>query len=133
MREYQDLINPHKIFTNDIYSMLTHYGVEACRSTLIQEMNAVFTSHSISVDNRHLNLIADVMTQDGGYKAFNRSGLKEAGSPLLKMSFESTVGFLRDAVLAGDWDDLKGPSGRIVVGRVGRVGTGSFDVLMPVG
>lgn len=73
------------------------------------------------------------MTQDGGYKAFNRSGLKAAGSPLLKMSFETTVGFLRDAVLEGDWDDLNGPSGRIVVGRVGRVGTGSFDVLMPIG
>lgn len=73
------------------------------------------------------------MTQEGGYKAFNRIGINGAGSPLLKMSFETTVGFLRDAVLEGDWDDLKGPSGRIVVGRVGRVGTGSFDVLMPVG
>ena len=73
------------------------------------------------------------MTQEGGYKAFNRIGLKGASSPLLKMSFETTVAFLRDAVLEGDWDDLKGPSGRIVVGRVGRMGTGSFDVLMPVG
>lgn len=42
------------------------------------------------------------------------------------------MGFLRDAVLDGDWDDLKNPSARIVMGKVGRVGTGAFDVLMPV-
>ena len=26
----------------------------------------------------------------------------------------------------------RGPSARIVTGRIGRVGTGSFDVLVPV-
>lgn len=72
------------------------------------------------------------MTQGGGFKAFNRMGLKGATSPFMKMSFETTVGFLKEAVLEGDWDDLKGPSGRIVVGRVSGVGTGGFDVLMPV-
>ena len=51
----------------------------------------------------------------------------------MKMSFETTVGFLRDAVLEGDWDDLKGPSARIVMGRVGGGGTGALEVLRPVG
>lgn len=72
------------------------------------------------------------MTRGGGFAGFNRTGLKAGVSPFMKMSFETTLGFLRDAVLEGDWDDLKGPSARIVVGRVGRIGTGSFDVLMPV-
>ena len=48
------------------------------------------------------------------------------------MSFETTVGALKDAVLERDWDALKGPSSRIVVGRAGTVGTGAFDVLAPV-
>ena len=34
----------------------------------------------------------------------------------MKMSFETTVGFLKDAVLEGDVDELMGPSARIVVG-----------------
>jgi len=51
----------------------------------------------------------------------------------MKMSFETTVGFLKDAVLENDWDDLKNPSARLVVGRPSKVGTGAFDVLMPVG
>jgi DNA-directed RNA polymerase I subunit RPA1 len=135
MQVYGDYINPNKISTNDIAAMLQHYGVEACRSTIIQELSAVFSSHSINVDNRHLNLIADYMTRGGGFIPFNRNGLKSSVSPFLKMSFETTIGFLRDAVIDGDWDDLRSPSSRIVIGRTGKVGTGAFDVLtrVPVG
>ncbi|KAL6715188.1 hypothetical protein ACLMJK_007452 [Lecanora helva] len=133
MHDFQDIINPHKIFTNDIAAMLDIYGVEACRATIIREMDAVFKGHSISVDMRHLNLIADVMTRGGGFTPFNRNGLKGSVSPFMKMSFETTLGFLKDAVLDGDWDDLKNPSARIVVGKTSGVGTGAFDVLMPVG
>lgn len=132
MHDYQSILNPHKIFTNDIAAMLNLYGVEACRANIIREMDAVFKGHSITVDNRHLNLIADMMTRGGGFSPFNRNGLKSGVSPFMKMSFETTVGFLRDAVLERDWDDLKGPSARIVMGKVGKVGTGAFDVLMPV-
>ena len=113
--------------------MLQLYGVEAARATIIREMESVFKGHSIAVDLRHLSLIADVMTRGGGFTPFNRTGFKSITSPFLKMSFETTVGFLKDAVLDGDWDDLKGPSARIVVGRVGGWGTGAFDVFMPVG
>lgn len=132
MHAYQAIINPHHIFTNDIGAMLAFYGVEAARATIIREMDAVFKGHSIAVDNRHLNLIADVMTRGGGFTPFSRLGLRGATSPLMKMSYETTLGFLRDAVLDQDWDTLEGPSARLVVGKVGRVGTGSFDVLMPV-
>lgn len=132
MQVYSDFINPNKISTNDIAAMLTHYGVEACRSTIIQELSGVFASHAISVDNRHLNLIADYMTRGGDFSPFNRNGLRSSVSPFLKMSFETTVGFLRDAVMDGDWDDLRSPSSRIVIGRTGKVGTGSFDVLTKV-
>lgn len=132
MHEYQSILNPHRIFTNDIVAMLDHYGVEACRATIIREMDFVFKDHSINVDMRHLNLIADVMTRGGGFTPFNRMGLKSSVSPFMKMSFETTLGFLKDAVLENDWDDLKNPSARIVMGKVGTVGTGAFDVLMPV-
>jgi len=59
--------------------------------------------------------------------------MRDMGSPLAKMSFETTVGFLRDAVLEGGGDDLRSPSARLVVGRLSGVGTGAFDVMVPVG
>ena len=132
MHAYQSLLDPHRLRTNSVHHMHAQYGIEAARALIILELNAVFASHSIAVDNRHLNLIADVMTQAGTYRPFSRTGLRGKTSPLAKMSFETTVAFLKDAVLDGDWDDLKGPSARIVMGKVVGCGTGAFDVLMPV-
>ena len=132
MHAYQDILNPHRILTNDIWQMRCVYGVEAARATIIREIDSVFKGHSISVDMRHLNLIADFMTRDGGYIPFNRMGLAGSVSPLHKASYETSTSFVKDAVLERDWDELKNPSSRIVVGKLSKVGTGSFDVLSPL-
>ena len=133
MHEHQDILDPSRILTNDIGSMLRHYGVEACRASITREIDTVFRSHGIQVDHRHLNLLADVMTHSGGFIPFSRTGhVASSTSPFLKMSFETTLAFLRDAVLDSDTDLLQTPSAGLVVGKVTRVGTGAFDVLMPV-
>ncbi|EXJ53462.1 uncharacterized protein A1O5_13330 [Cladophialophora psammophila CBS 110553] len=133
MRDYQDQIYPHSIYTNSVHDMLKYYGVEAARATIVKEIDTVFKGHGIGVDARHLSLIADAMTHSGSYQPFNRHGLvKEGGSVLAKMSFETVMGFLKDAVLFGERDPLLGPSARIVAGRRGNIGTGAFDVVMPV-
>ncbi|KAG9205068.1 hypothetical protein G6514_009527 [Epicoccum nigrum] len=132
IRDFHAIIDVNRVFTNDIVAMLQLYGVEAARATIVREMHAVFSGHGISVDQRHLNLIADTMTKGGGFTPFNRNGLKGNVSPFMKMSFETTVGFLKDAVLERDWDSLDNPSARIVVGKLGKIGTGAFDVFAPV-
>ncbi|EMC95705.1 hypothetical protein BAUCODRAFT_34468 [Baudoinia panamericana UAMH 10762] len=128
MWEYQHVINPHRLYTNSVYDILRHYGVEAARNAIVLELQSVFGGHGISVNARHLTLIADYMTRSGDYQAFNRMGYRGNASPFMKMSFETTVSFLRDAVLEGDWDDLNNPSARIVTGRLSKVGTGGFDI-----
>ncbi|KAI9691321.1 MAG: hypothetical protein M1820_009742 [Bogoriella megaspora] len=122
----------NKVFTNDIFGVLRLYGVEAARAIIMREVGGVFESHAISVDTRHLQLVSEYMTRSGSYVPFNRHGMKYSSSPFMKMSFETTLGFLRDAVLEEDWEELKGPSGRIVVGGLSKVGTGAFDILMDV-
>jgi DNA-directed RNA polymerase I subunit RPA1 len=89
----------------------------------------VFGAYGIEVDPRHLSLIADYMTFDGGYKAMNRIGMEETSSTLLQMSFETTLHFLRQAALVEDVDEMQSPSANIVVGRPIRHGTGAFTVL----
>jgi DNA-directed RNA polymerase I subunit RPA1 len=49
------------IYSNDIYSSLRTYGVEMARASIVQEIEAVFNDYNISVDLRHLELIADYM------------------------------------------------------------------------
>ena len=67
-----------------------------------QEIRDVFAAYGIGVDYRHLSLVADHMIFEGVYKAFNRMGLETNASPLQKMSFETTMHFLKAAALSGD-------------------------------
>ncbi|KAI0335618.1 beta and beta-prime subunits of DNA dependent RNA-polymerase [Cubamyces sp. BRFM 1775] len=126
------IIDENGIYSNDIYALLCAYGVEAARAAILREIGGVFAVYKIDVDIRHLELIADYMTFDGGYKPFNRKGISTNPSPLLKASYETTAAFLSDATLHGDFDDLTTPSGNIVMGRLSRTGTGVFDIVMPV-
>nr|CAA32887.1 unnamed protein product [Schizosaccharomyces pombe] len=130
--EFYNEISMNDIYTNDIAAILRIYGVEATRNAIVHEVSSVFGVYGIAVDPRHLSLIADYMTFEGGYKAFNRMGIEYNTSPFAKMSFETTCHFLTEAALRGDVDDLSNPSSRLVVGRVGNFGTGSFDIFNPV-
>ena len=132
MWDHQHIVHPHYIYTNSIKAMLEHFGVEAARNTIVKELQSVFSSHTIDVDPRHLMLIADYMTRNGVYQALSRTGYRDNTSPFSKMSFETTLSFLKDAVMEGDSDDLKNPSARIVTGKMGKIGTGGFDVFMPL-
>ncbi|KAF7332255.1 DNA-directed RNA polymerase subunit [Mycena kentingensis (nom. inval.)] len=127
-----DIVEMDDIYSNDIYAILQTYGVEMARAAILKEMSSVFGAYSIQVDRRHLELIADYMTFDGGYKPFNRQGISTNPSPLLKASYEMTAAFLSDATLYGDYDDLSTPSGNIVLGRPSVSGTGVFDVVQGV-
>ena len=96
---------------------------------IMQEISSVFKVYGIAVDYRHLALIADYMTFEGSYKAFNRIGMETNSSPFQKMSFETTMHFLKGATVAGDTDMLKSPSACLVAGRVVHGGTGCFELL----
>ncbi|KAK4705314.1 DNA-directed RNA polymerase I subunit RPA1, partial [Phenoliferia sp. Uapishka_3] len=122
------IVDLNKIYTNDVGAILRTYGVEAARTSIIKEMSGVFGVYGIGVDYRHLTLIADYMTCEGGYKPFNRTGLSNNTSPFLKASFETTAGFVAEAALYGDFDDLGSPSSNIVLGKIPKSGTGVFDL-----
>lgn len=128
-----EILDVDKLASNDVHAVLVTYGVEAARATILREVTSVFGAYGIGVDGRHLSLIADFMTHQGGYRPCNRMGIDAATSPLLKMSFETAARFLTDASLAGAADALKSPAARLCVGQVAEVGTGCCDVLMDVG
>lgn len=88
--------------------------------------------YGIAVDRRHLSLIADYMTFEGSYKPFNRIGIQGNSSPFQKMSFETTMSFLKNAIITGENDAIKSPSACLVTGRVVQGGTGSFELFQPL-
>ena len=66
-----------------------------------QEIRTVFKPYNIAVDYRHLSLVADYMTFHGSYRPFSRKGFDSNASPLQKMSFETTMAFLRNSIIEG--------------------------------
>lgn len=97
----------------------------------MQEVQNVFKVYGITVDPRHLLLIADYMTFDGTFKPLSRRGLESSASPLQQMSFESSLKFLQDATISGRKENLESPSSRLMIGQPCKSGTGAFSLLNP--
>lgn len=124
-----DIVDVKRLTTNSPAAMLTSFGVEAARATVVKEVSGVFGAYGIGVDPRHLSLIADYMTHTGSYRACNRVGIESSTSPFLKITFETAASFLVSATLHGDIDPLTSPAARIVLGQPVRSGTGAMDVI----
>ncbi|PWY99763.1 beta and beta-prime subunits of DNA dependent RNA-polymerase [Testicularia cyperi] len=124
------VVDLDKLYTNDIGAVLHTYGVEAARAAIVSEMRGIFDTYGIAVSPRHLFLIADYQTAAGGFRPFNRSGIAESSSTLLKASFEMTMAFIGSSAMHGDVDMLKTPSSNLVVGRPVPSGTGTPEIRM---
>lgn len=110
------------------------YGIEAATRVIVKEVKDVFAVYGITVDQRHLSLIADYMTCSGAFVPLNRTGMETSTSSIQQMSFESSLAFLRNAIIRGKKDFLQNPSSCLMVGKPTKTGTGCFDLLhkMPI-
>ncbi|PKA56545.1 DNA-directed RNA polymerase II subunit RPB1 [Apostasia shenzhenica] len=125
-----EFIDVNKIVSNNINAMLEIYGVEAARATIINEVKGVFDAYGIRVNIRHLMLIADLMTANGGYRPLNRMGMHKFNtSPFNRMSFETATNVVSEAALHGDLDTMESPSACVSLGKIVKLGTGAFDLL----
>ncbi|EED91031.1 DNA directed RNA polymerase i, alpha subunit [Thalassiosira pseudonana CCMP1335] len=125
----EGVVDHNKLVSNDIWGIRCAYGVEAARMSIADQIRGVFAVYGISVDPRHLSLIADFMTYDGEYKPMNRIGMADISSTFLQMSFESTSVFMVDAALHKRNDPMMSPSANIVMGHPIRHGTGAFECI----
>jgi DNA-directed RNA polymerase I subunit RPA1 len=126
---HDNLLDLNRLTCNNVHDVARYYGIEAANRTIVREIQNVFQVYGITVNPRHLTLIADYMTFDGEYKPFNRFGMENNPSPLQQMTFETATGFLRAAALGSKTDALESPSSCIVVGKPCHGGTTSFSVV----
>ena len=89
----------------------------------------MFGGYGIAVDYRHLSLIADFVTYNGDYRAFNRIGMEESTSPFLKMSYETTMKYLIQSSVQQETDWMESPASALVLGQVPKVGTWAFELI----
>ncbi|XP_054160182.1 DNA-directed RNA polymerase III subunit RPC1-like isoform X2 [Oppia nitens] len=123
-------IDPRHTFSNNILEVAHTLGIEAARTMIIREIKTTMEHHGISIDDRHLKLLADTMTYKGEVLGITRFGLaKMKESSLMLASFERTADHLFDAAYYGQVDHILGVSESIISGMPMRLGTGFFDLL----
>jgi len=105
-------------------------GIEAARLTIINEVEYTMVNHGMSIDRRHLMLLADLMTYKGEVLGITRFGLaRMKESALMLASFERTADHLFDAAYYGQSDVITGVSECIIMGIPMNIGSGIFKLL----
>ncbi|CAH2321712.1 DNA-directed RNA polymerase III subunit RPC1 isoform X1 [Pelobates cultripes] len=116
--------------SNNTYEVEKTLGIEASRSTIINEIQYTMVNHGMSIDRRHVMLLADLMTYKGEVLGITRFGLaKMKESVLMLASFEKTADHLFDAAYFGQKDSVCGVSECIIMGIPMNIGTGLFKLL----
>ncbi|MCE5215379.1 MAG: DNA-directed RNA polymerase subunit A'' [Methanobacterium sp.] len=117
--------------TNDIHEIEKVLGIEAARNAIIHEAQSTMEEQGLTVDVRHIMLVADMMTSDGSVKSIGRHGISgEKASVLARASFEETGKHLLRASIRGEIDHLTGIIENIIIGQPIPLGTGSVGVIM---
>lgn len=117
--------------TNDIHEIETVLGIEAARQAIIDETQNTLENQGLSVDVRHIMLVADMMTSEGIVKSIGRHGISgEKSSVLARAAFEETGKHLLRASIRGEVDNLTGIIENIIIGQPIPFGTGSVGVKM---
>ncbi len=116
--------------SNNTYEVAATLGIEAARTTIMKEIDFTMSSHGMSIDKRHIMLLADLMTCRGEVLGITRHGLaKMKESVLMLASFEKTADHLFDASFHGQEDAINGVSECIIMGIPMKVGTGLMELL----
>ncbi len=117
--------------TNDIHEIETVLGIEAARNAIVNELNRTLSDQGLTVDIRHIMLVADMMTSEGVVKSIGRHGISgEKPSVLARAAFEETGKHLLHASIRGENDELTGIIENIIIGQPIPLGTGSVSVTM---
>ncbi|XP_041451334.1 DNA-directed RNA polymerase III subunit RPC1 [Drosophila obscura] len=116
--------------SNNICEIFQTLGIEAARTIIMSEITEVMEGHGMSVDWRHIMLLASQMTARGEVLGITRHGLAKMRESVFNLaSFEKTADHLFDAAYYGQTDTINGVSERIILGMPAGIGTGIFKLL----
>lgn len=126
-----DEVDKTRTISNDPHQLEKVFGIEAARTCIIKETIDTLRDAGLTVDVRHVMLVAEIMTVDGAVKPIGRHGVSgQKGSVLARASFEETVKHLLNAAMKGERDTLTGVVENVIVGQVVSVGTGLPKLVM---
>lgn len=126
-----DYINFATLMSNNMWDIYKNLGIEAARQFLIEEFTNVVSSDGSYINQRHIMLVADIMTQYGNIVSVSRYGmLRNTTGPMAKASFEESLDNFMKAGAYGEIDNTNGCSASIMLGKIAKTGTGICDLMM---
>ena len=126
-----EYVNYNTTFSNDIIEVYDCLGIEAARTLLIEQITEVIEYEGSYINDRHIELLCDIMTNKGVLTAINRQGINRGDiGPLAKCSFEDTTDQLIKAGIFGEKDKLNGVSSNIMMGQTINAGTSMCDIYL---
>ena len=133
LRDILNLVNIDSIRTisNQIHEVYDILGIEAARNLILREINGVLKASGIYLNQKHLYLLCDVMTNKGYINTIDRHGMNKSDTgPLAKCSFEETDDQLTKAAVFSHIDGMKSIASSLIMGQIGNFGCGMVELDM---
>ena len=124
-------IDHERTTSNNIYEISEVLGIEAARNAIIVEIQKVLDGQGLSIDIRHIMLLADIMTRNGEIKGVTRTGIAgEKESVLARAAFETPIKHILNASLIGEVDELNSVIENVILNQPIPLGTGLPQLIM---
>ncbi len=118
-------VEKKNIISNDLHEVAGILGIEAARQLIINEISDVLDSQGLDIHIKHLELIADAMTNTGEIKGVTRMGIiAQKASVLARATFETPDKQIVNASIKGEGDKLESVIENIILNQPVPVGTG---------
>ena len=126
-------VDVDKTISNDFHEIADVFGIEVARHLIIIEVQKVLNSQGLDVDIRHLELVADTMTNSGEVKGITRMGIiAQKSSILARATFETPTKQFVNASIKGSKDNLSSVIENIILNQPVPVGTGLPGLIVKV-
>jgi len=126
-----DGVDSMNIYCNNPFEVLEFYGIEAARNIIASELISIIEEEGLTVNFRHIGLIADIMTYTGNIRSVGRHGIAgEKESVFARAAYEETVKHFTNACVFGEKDYFKGVAENILIGKQINVGTGTVKIVV---
>ncbi|MEM5777524.1 MAG: DNA-directed RNA polymerase subunit A'' [Candidatus Aenigmatarchaeota archaeon] len=127
-------VDATKTYSNNIHEVASILGIEAARNVLIKEINDTLKQQGLNVDERHITVVADIMSLTGEIRAVGRYGVAGTQSAVLsRAGFEETIKHLVKASVRNEVDEFEGIFDNVMINQQVPVGTGMFELVARIG
>lgn len=126
------MVDRPRILTNNIMAVYNTMGITAAAHTLFYELRECLAGAGTRVDERLLQILVSHMCHGGFVMPITRHGLNRLArhGVITKAMFEETIEMVFEAAVYGSFDELKGVSENIFIGRKARMGTAIGETLV---